>query len=158
MAKKPQQTRFFPLVDVLMRSAKILSLKNQMIQLRDHLLQKELVEDYYDWSIITILSSMKVAAPITRLSGKKYIFLLPRITLKKIITFVWFMMLLQLDFRTRTKTSFQTDYGNVEEQSPNDAIPEELNIEAKKFFKMLIAAKNLPYDWCKNQSQTLIIG
>ena len=74
------------------------------------------------------------------------------------ITFVWFIMLLRVDFRTRTKTSFRKMTTVMRRNSPNDVILEDSNQEAKKFFEMLSAANNPLYDGCENYSQMSIIG
>ena len=51
----------------------------------------------------------------------------------------------------------QNGYSYVEEQSPDDVIPEEPNPEAKKSFEMLSAENNPLYDGCENYSQMSIM-
>ena len=46
----------------------------------------------------------------------------------------------------------------MEEQSPDNVIPEESNPKMKIFFEMLNDANNPLYDGCKNYSQMSIIG
>ena len=82
--------------------------KNQN-DLRDQSLRKGFVEAYYDWRY-----HYEIAAGEGISGSNAFVWeqlpddVIPKEPIwRKIITFLWFMILLRVDFRIRTKTSFR---------------------------------------------------